>query len=143
MASIKKLISPNLVLGILLVGSFGFSAYTYSLYRKSIGEFQKIKTDSGSAQQAAANEAQSLVTEVGKLVILPEGTPTVATVTDAEKLKKDQPFFKNAQNGYKILVYEKKAYLYDPVNKKIVEVAPVNSSSKATASSSPKPSPSR
>ena len=74
------------------------------------------------------NESSELVASVGKLMLLPEGeTPTIATVSDLEKLK-DQPFFVNAKNGDKVLIYTnaKKAILYDPVAHKIIEVAPIN-----------------
>ena len=74
------------------------------------------------------NEAQKLVAEISKLLILPtdEG-PTVATVTDLNALK-GQPFFVHAKIGDKVLIYSKakKAILYNPVAKKIVEVAPIN-----------------
>lgn len=69
------------------------------------------------------------VTEmVGKLMVLPtDETPTLATVSDPEKLK-DQPFFAKAQKGDKVLIYanSQKAILYNPNTNKIVEVAPIN-----------------
>jgi len=73
-------------------------------------------------------ELEQVVKKVGKLVVLPEGeTPTLATVTDPEKLK-DQPFFANAQVGFKVLLYAqaKKAILYDPKTNRVVEIAPIN-----------------
>jgi hypothetical protein len=76
------------------------------------------------------------------LIILPTSEdPTVATVTDVEKLK-DQPFFANAKNGDKVLIYTqaKKAILFDPVANKIVEVAPINIGDSTKAkTSTPKP----
>jgi len=68
-----------------------------------------------------------VVAEVEKLIVLPEGEePTIATVTDPEKLR-DQVFFANAKEGHKVLIYTKaqKAYLYDPVAKRLIEVAPL------------------
>ncbi len=79
-------------------------------------------------QAVAASEVEDLVAEVGQLIILPQGeVPTVATVTDPERLK-NQPFFAQAKIGYKVLLYSnaRKAILYDPGEKKIVEVAPIN-----------------
>lgn len=88
-------------------------------------QYTVLKTN---PQAAAENEVQKLVQQVGRLIVLPsDETPTVATVSDPEKLK-NQPFFANAKAGYKVLIYTnaKKAILYDFVNNKIVEVAPLN-----------------
>ncbi|PIR80160.1 MAG: hypothetical protein COU25_01495, partial [Candidatus Levybacteria bacterium CG10_big_fil_rev_8_21_14_0_10_35_13] len=53
--------------------------------------------------------------------------PTIATITDKSQLS-TQPFFNNAVDGDKVLVYAnaKKAILYRPSTDKIIEVAPVN-----------------
>lgn len=72
---------------------------------------------------------QTLLDEVGRLVILPEGEePSMATVTDLGPLE-GQDFFKNAQIGDKLLVFStsQKAILYRPSTKSIVEIAPINS----------------
>lgn len=85
-------------------------------------------TEIEQARNQNQTEAQKLVAEISQFLILPEGEqPTVATVSDLEALK-GQPFFANAQKGNKVLIYTKakKAILYDPVAKKIVEVAPIN-----------------
>ncbi len=75
-------------------------------------------------QQALADQ---YVAEIGKLTALPtDEKPTVATVTDVEKLRKTQPFFNDAQNGDVVLIYSKKAILYDPQKHVIVDIAPVN-----------------
>ena len=91
--------------------------------------YQNIqKQSSVNPQQSTQEEIKKLVSEVGNLIALPEGEdPTVATVTDAGKLA-DQPFFQRAKNGDKVLIYTqaKKAYLYDPSAKKIIDVAPIN-----------------
>lgn len=108
----------NLLLLVLFVISAALAVYFYQ-------EMAKIKEN---PQAVAQEETQRLIEQVGRLIVLPQDeAPTVATISDVEKLK-DQPFFANAQNGYKILIYTKakKAILYDPVSNKIVEVAPVN-----------------
>ncbi len=76
----------------------------------------------------AKSNAQALVEEVSRLISLPQDEePTVATVSDPQLLK-NQAFFANAKAGDKVLIYTRarKAVLYDPVNKKILEVAPLN-----------------
>lgn len=86
--------------------------------------------------QYAQDEVKATVAEVGKLMALPDSeTPTVATVNDIEKLK-NQPFFTNAENGDKVLIYTnaKKAILYRPTAKKIIDVAPITLGANATGS---------
>ncbi len=70
-------------------------------------------------------EIDSLVNKVSKLMVLPVGeSPSIATVTDPEKLK-DQPFFTNSMVGDKVLVYEisNKVILFRPSENKIIEVS--------------------
>lgn len=79
-----------------------------------------------STNQNKEDEAKKLVRAVGEIIILPEaGLPTIATVTDPKALE-GQPFFENAEIGDKVLVYpdSKKAILYRPSIRKIVEVMP-------------------
>ncbi|MBX4191596.1 MAG: hypothetical protein KW804_02225 [Candidatus Doudnabacteria bacterium] len=102
----------------LLLAASGTSAYYYKQYNALKNNPNKVAQDETAATIAA----------VGKLIELPEGEqPTLATVTDPDKLK-NQAFFAKAQKGDKVLVYTgaKKAILYSPANNKIVEVAPVN-----------------
>ena len=82
-----------------------------------------------------------MVKKVNKLIYLPqEETPTVATVTDAAGLAKTQVFYKEANNGDKVLIYFKaqKAYIYNPTKNILVNVGPVfienNSSASSTSS---------
>ena len=120
----KSLQSILIVVAIIAVAFGGFYFVKYEKVQK---EIQTIKTDPSTTQKATAAETQKLIGEVGKLMELPKETPTIATVTDASKLK-SQEFFQNAQNGDKVLIYtaEKKAILYRESLNKIVDVAPVN-----------------
>lgn len=104
---------------VLLVLIFGGSAYYF---------FTKYQTLRENPNAITQEEIDSLLAEVGELILLPQGeTPTIATVADPEALK-DQAFFANAQKDDKVLIYAgaQKAILYSPARKQVIEVAPVN-----------------
>ncbi len=112
----KKLV---LILALLVVVLGGTTFYFYKNSKLS------QPNQSPAADQA---ETKALVEKVGRLIVLPEGeVPTVATITDPGALK-NQAFFVDAKQGYKVLIFNvaKKAILYDPVANKIVNVAPLN-----------------
>jgi hypothetical protein len=74
------------------------------------------------------DEGARLSAQISKFLELPsDETPTLATVKDASKLK-SQPFFKNAQDGDKALIYSRasKAVLYRPSTKKVVEYTTIS-----------------
>lgn len=90
--------------------------------------YLQLKELKNNPQAVAKKEAEALVAKVSRLILLPEGeTPTVATVSDPEVLKK-QEFFAKAQIGDKVLIFTtaKKAFLYSVTMDKILEVAPLN-----------------
>lgn len=100
---------------------------------------------SKTPDQKAQAETKDLVQSVGKLMALPtDETPSVATVTDKEKLK-DQPFFANAENGDKVLIYTKakKAILYRPSTNKVVEVMPIAFNNTPTPAPTTTPEPAK
>lgn len=106
---------------ILLAGA-GYGAYWYMNSGAKEGDVQTPQ----SAENAAL-ETEDIINRVGKLIVLPEGEePTVATVTDPEKLQ-EQAFFARAKVGDKVLIYTqaRKAFLFDPVKNILLEVAPL------------------
>lgn len=93
----------------------------------------------GSQQEGAKTEDARLTDAIGRLMVLPHGeSPTIATVTDKDRLK-TQPFFAQAENGDKVLIYSKakKAILFRPSINKIIDVTSI-----AIASPSAQASPS-
>lgn len=124
------------VLAVTVGGGLGYKKYTALR-----AENQRLS----NPQAAAEDEANRIKDEVAQLIELPNEKPTVATVVDVEKLK-SQTFFANAQNGDRVLLFAqaKKAVLYRPSSKKIVEVAPINIGDNGVAGAStttPTPAP--
>jgi hypothetical protein len=88
------------------------------------------------------NDPSKLSAHIGAFLELPTGeTPTLATVNEASKLK-SQPFFRNAQDGDKVLIYSQasRAVLYRPSTKKIIEYSPINLGASKASDSTPRPS---
>jgi uncharacterized protein YpmB len=86
-------------------------------------KLQKIKKNN---PDIVKKEAQELLTKVSRLYLVSTNeTPTVATVSDPDKLK-DQAFFSESQKGDKVLIFTQsgKAVLYRPSIDKIIAIAP-------------------
>lgn len=117
---------------IMVIGAFGGILAGIYFYTK----YQAAQTALQSATTNSLEEKKTLIEKVGKLIALPnDEDPQVATVTDLERLK-NQPFFARAKVGDRVLLYtkNKKAYLYDPVANKILEVGPLIVPTDATGS---------
>ncbi len=130
----KKII---IFFGLVIVLTFA-TLPAYYFYNK----YQRAQQVVNNPSLAAQEEVKTLVEKVGKLIELPTNeVPTVATVSDKEKLA-NQPFFTKAANGDKVLIFTQggKAILYRPSVNKIIEMAPVNiGQSQQTATPSPVP----
>ena len=101
--------------------------------------YMKYRDIRKNPQSVSTQEVKDVTQEVGKLISLPKDEqPTIATVQDKNKLK-DQPFFKDAQNGDKVLIYttSKKAIIYRPSTKTLINVGPIAINSSDTTSQTP------
>jgi hypothetical protein len=116
---IKKIL-PGLILLIVGIVLGAGALFAWNLFA--------VKNPSNVSTQAQQAQVKEILTKVGNLIILPTGEePVVATITDASSLIKDQVFYKGAQNGDVVIVYQKaaKAIVYSPERNIIVNVGPV------------------
>lgn len=110
----------NILIVILVIFLISAGAATYYFYN----EYQKVKKNPDLISQ---EEIKSVTSAISKFMDLPtDEQPTIATVTDKEKLK-EQDFFKKSENGDKILIYTntRKAILFRPSTGRIIEFAPL------------------
>lgn len=116
----KKNLIPFIAL--IIVAGLGIGIYMYS---KTGEGFDLGLTN--FAEQNPENEAERVIRQVGKIYLLPEEVPTIATVSDKTQLS-DKVFFQKADNGDKVLLYKTAAIaiLYRPSIGKIINVGPVN-----------------
>lgn len=103
-----------------------FAVTSFYFYKQA----KSLKNPDAISEKEVAN----IVERVGQHIVLPPNeTPTIATVSDPEALQ-DQTFFSQAKKGDKVLIYtdSKKAILYDPEIDKIITVAPLTISDSPT-----------
>lgn len=128
---LSKLLTRNgiifAVLGVVAIAALGTSGFFFMKYQTA----NKLLT---KPDVVSAEEAKKITDKISKFYSLPKDeTPNVATVIDVEKLK-DQPFFANAKNDDKVLIYAKAgiAILYRPSDNKIIQVSPVTGAPSAS-----------
>lgn len=117
-------IKAIILLGLMIVLVLGLGGAGYYFF----SQYQKTQYLLKNPNEAAKADVTDTIAKVAQLVEVPQGEePTVATVSDIEKLR-DKAFFQTAQNGDKVIVYSqaKKAILFRPSTNKVVEMAPVN-----------------
>lgn len=117
----KKRILKLLSFLIIVLVLAGTSYYFYS-------RFTKAQYLLNNPDAASKEESDAIIARVSKLILLPKGeTPQIATIIDASKLK-NQPFFSNAENNDKVLVYTKaqEAIIFRPhANMIVANVGPL------------------
>lgn len=119
MAIQKRLLLP-VIAGILAVIAFVPALYFYREYTQA-----KKTLETTKAEIAASGNA--FIADLRAVMLLPDEEPTIATVDDVEKVKMNA-FFTNAETGDKVVIFTsmKKAILYRPSIKKIIDMAPVS-----------------
>ncbi len=88
---------------------------------------QNTEQEGKSALENPQSEIELLLTELSQFIVLPQDQDvTLATVTNPAELQ-GQAFFRNAEVGDKVLIWAttRKAILYRPLIKKIIEVSSV------------------
>lgn len=124
---ISQLFNRNVVLVLIIIFvALLPSAYFYHQSRQAEANLKSPDTSKKAVVDAVVNK-------VGKLILLPEGEqPTLATVSDVNKVK-DQAFFRNAQNGDKVLIYTqaRQAFMYRPSENKLIAVQPLSVNSQS------------
>ena len=109
-----------IILIVIVVGlSFG--------YAKALRDVNNLR-DPEARQELDRAEVLQVVEQVRRHMLLPEEElPQVATVIDAEALRGEQPFYKDVQNGDKVLIYleRRQAVVYSPERDIIVNVGSV------------------
>jgi len=140
------------LLVLLFLALAGGLGYVGKLYWDAQNQLKVFRSDVASkVNNLTDEEINVLVADVGKHIALPMEKPQVVTITNVDQLKINQPFFANAQNGDKILVFTNRVVLYRPSLDKVIDLAQIKPSTESAIASpsalatpevtSPSPSP--
>jgi hypothetical protein len=101
---------------------------------QTMTEFEELKNK--TTQDSSQETANQVRANVAKLINIPlDPPPTVAAISDIDKLKESNEFFAVAQNGDYLILTGNRAILYNLEKNIILDVAPfrVNSPSPSPA----------
>jgi hypothetical protein len=123
----------NIFIGLTVVITLLVLAVVYSqykLYRLAKDELTS-STAAGARESAASSQTtpktpEDMVKQLGRHILVPQGTPQIAEVKDVEKLKETQAFFKDAQNDDIVFVYETMIYIYRPSTDIVIAVSDIS-----------------
>ena len=110
-----------IVIVIALVALFAWSEKSRRDQARQLKQASQKLNELTSSNQARMEEVEKdILAKVRKHVEIPdEPKPVVLTVLDAEKLKKDNPFYEKAENGDHLIVTSKWAVLYSAKRDKV------------------------
>lgn len=112
---------------IIFIVALGVALFQTNRTLRLKSENEALKKQLKRPSEVIKKEEDALIAKVKKLIELPPERPSIATVADKTKLK-NQPFFKNAENGDKLLMFVKarKVILYRESANRIVDVGVLN-----------------
>lgn len=123
----KIMRNKNIIYVVVAVVILGLGYLTVTKY--------KANQNTPEAQAAKLTEQKnSIISKIKTLTVLPAEEPVLFTVNDAVLLKSQQAFFRDAQNGDVLLVFQKdgKALIYRESTNVIVNAGPVSFQQPAT-----------
>lgn len=112
------------VIFLAVVGGLIWTYKGYSDMKKKLAAASAVQNDIEKIKQ----ENMALIKKVGEHILLPDDeVPSIATITNAEALKIEQPFYRDAKDGNRVIIYmqAKKAIIFDEEKNILVNVGPI------------------
>lgn len=119
----KKPLTPDIMRNVTLFGTILFIVVILACLIQFLVNFKgEIKNQGALTEQ----EVTLLLSKVSKHIKLPQDEkPTIATIQDVQILQSQQPFFKDAKNGDRLILYSNKAIIYSEKENILVNVGPI------------------
>ncbi|GEM_PF-758672 len=110
--------------GVIIAFALSFGVYGMYQYTQLSNTLAQLSQDPERIEKLTKDEEKKLITKVNTLVALPTGEePTIAIVTDKEKLENRQ-MFAQVDNGDRLLFYTKGGIIiaYRPSLQKVIDI---------------------
>lgn len=116
----------KLILGLLFLALIAGVAVTGYMYYQTRQQLEALSTPQGQ-QRLSEQEIAAVLSQLGKLTLLPDESPVVATIIDADFLATQSAFYQQSQNGDKLVIFPqaKKAFVFSPERNIIVNSGPL------------------
>lgn len=121
---------------LLSVALLGF-VWSFFNYQKTKAILPASVSASDAETEISPEKIQELLNQVRRHIIVPANADVVATIDDAAGLAARQAFYKDAQNGDRLLIFGDKAVIYSPSRDIIVNAGPVVFEQKDESQGSP------
>ena len=115
------------LVGLVIVLASLFAYSQYKLY--TLSQEEKIVQGTALQQENATSTPKTpeeIVAALKRHILVPSGDPQIAEVQDVATLKEKQAFFKDAQNGDLVIVYETMIYVYRPSDDVVVAASDIS-----------------
>jgi hypothetical protein len=113
---------------LILLGASLFLLLTTMYSQYEVYTLKRIQ----SVKEKIPTTTDEYITALSRHILIPEGTPQVASIKDVERLKSTQPFFKDALNGDVIIVIGSRLIIYRPNEDVIVGMGDMNAGATTT-----------
>lgn len=120
----------NLLLLIGIIVTISLFVWAEQQRREAQSKLRQTATELEELRKSAQTSGQEVATKVleklrSHMEIAADPQPTVATIVDADALRKVNEFYTPAENGHHLIITAKRAILYDPDRDIILDVVPV------------------
>jgi hypothetical protein len=124
---VKSLFIALILLVVVLGVLFGYSQYKlYLLSKAEVLVTSQGETATSSSALLKPKTGEEVIASLKRHILVPSGNPQIAEVQDVAKLKETQAFFKDAENGDIVLVYETMIFIYRPSSDIVIAASDIS-----------------
>jgi len=119
----KKSVTPDIMRHVALFATILFIVVVLAALIQFLASFKGEIKNQGQLNE---QEVSLMLSKIAKHIKLPsDERPTISTIQDIQILQSQQPFFKDAHNGDRLIIYSNKAIIYNEKEDILINVGPI------------------